>query len=113
MILSKKIWDSYLYELEPGLYHCKLVGYDEDINYCCTKLTYDPVTNSDELVDIIFHQGKFYAVAEYGRALVVDSCSFKLVTIASPVSGGLVSSIKLVELLGDLLLVIEKLRFSS
>lgn len=44
---------------------------------------------------------------------MVDSCSFKLVTIASPVSGGLVSSIKLVELLGDLLLVIEKSRFSS
>ncbi|KAL6131712.1 hypothetical protein ACLB2K_070086 [Fragaria x ananassa] len=103
ILATTKTLDSNLYELEAGLHRCNL-GFDDR----CTKLTYDPVTNSDKLVDIICHRGKFYAVAENGRAIVIDPSSSlpEPVTIADPVSDGVYARMmKLIESSGELLLV--------
>ncbi|XP_062024870.1 F-box protein SKIP23-like [Rosa rugosa] len=58
--------------------------------------------------DVIFYQGKFYAVSESGGAIVmVSSCNFKEVYVAWPICN-LISCDKkmyLVESLGELLLV--------
>ncbi|KAL6126848.1 hypothetical protein ACLB2K_074893 [Fragaria x ananassa] len=89
---------------------------EEGFDDRCTKLTYDPVTNSDKLVDIICHRGKFYAVAENGRAIVIDPSSSlpEPVTIADPVSDGVYARMmKLIESSGELLLVETRPVFNS
>ncbi|XP_062102726.1 F-box protein SKIP23-like [Humulus lupulus] len=75
------------------------------------KLGQDRWTAIDDTVsqlcyeDVTLYRGKFCAVDEFGRAVVVDSAALKITEIASAIPGGAGDKKNLVDFNGELLLV--------
>ncbi|XP_061999529.1 F-box protein At2g17036-like [Rosa rugosa] len=102
VVSSDPHWHAPMVMAEAKLYYWDFSTASVEIQEC--TLVRDILFEHHEFEDVIFHKSKFYVVAKNGTTVSIDS-SLKMTQVAYPTTCS--CSKKLVESLGDLLLVVK------